>query len=195
MGIRLKKGLDAARDQIYALEDLWSVTDENSDIYKANHSGGQAVEVSDETASLVGFALDMARQTRGALNPAIYPVLEAWGFTTDSKQVPSREEIDRLLENTDYTRIKLDGNMLTVPDGMEMDLGSVGERVCCGSGDGNSQGLWCRIGYFKFRREYTGHWQPSGWYGLAYRDPGALGGGLYRYPFSQRCGGGDIRRL
>lgn len=126
-GDKAEEGLDAARDQIYALEDLWSVTDENSDIYKANHSGGQAVEVSDETASLVGFALDMARQTRGALNPAIYPVLEAWGFTTDSKQVPSREEIDRLLENTDYTRIKLDGNMLTVPDGMEMDLGSVGK--------------------------------------------------------------------
>ncbi len=126
-GENVEDGLEAARDQIYALDDLWSVTDENSDIYKANHSGGQAVEVSDETASLVGFALDMADQTQGALNPAIYPVLTAWGFTTDSKQVPSQEEIDSLLEKTDYTQIKLDGNMLTVPDGMELDLGSVGK--------------------------------------------------------------------
>ncbi|MBR1382893.1 MAG: FAD:protein FMN transferase, partial [Ruminococcus sp.] len=42
--------LSAAQQKVQSLEKLWSVTDENSEIYHINHSGGEAVMVSDETA-------------------------------------------------------------------------------------------------------------------------------------------------
>lgn len=74
--------LTKATDKLTELERLWSVTDANSDIYAVNHSGGQAVSVSYETADLLSFALQMAKDTNGALEPTIYPVLTAWGFTT-----------------------------------------------------------------------------------------------------------------
>lgn len=123
--------LESASQRIEALESLWSVTDAESEIYRANHSGGEAVEVSDETAELVAFALEMAQKTGGALDPTIYPVLTAWGFTTDSHQVPAQEEIASLLEQVGYARIGLEGNALTVPDGMALDLGAVG-KGCAG---------------------------------------------------------------
>ena len=69
----------------------------------------------------------MAQRTGGALDPTIYPVLTAWGFTTDSKQVPSQQQIAQLLEQVGYDRIQLNGTELTVPDGMELDLGAVGK--------------------------------------------------------------------
>ncbi len=119
--------LQEAAELIEKVESLWSVTDADSEIYKANHSGGQAVTVSEETADLIAFALEMAQKTNGALDPTIYPVLTAWGFTTDSKQVPSAAEITKLLQNVDYSRIRLDGTSLTVPVGMELDLGAVGK--------------------------------------------------------------------
>lgn len=122
-----ESALEAVMERIQALEALWSVTDENSEIYRANHSGGQAVAVSAETADLLTFALDMARRTGGALDPTIYPVLCAWGFTTDSRQVPSESQIAALLEETGYDRIRLDGRNLIVPDGMQLDLGAVGK--------------------------------------------------------------------
>ena len=103
------------------------MTDENSEIYRANHSGGQTVTVSEDTAQLISFALEMAQKTGGALEPTIYPVLTAWGFTTGSKQVPPEEQIARLLQNVDYSRIQLDGTDLTVPSGMDLDLGAVGK--------------------------------------------------------------------
>lgn len=121
------RALEEAEQLIEEVEALWSVTDENSEIYRANHSGGQTVSVSDETASLISFALEMSQKTGGALDPTIYPVLTAWGFTTDQKQVPSQEEIDGLLEHVGYSRIRLEGNELTVPEGMELDLGAVGK--------------------------------------------------------------------
>ena len=126
-GERAEEALDAARQQIQDVEALWSVTDENSEIYRANHSGGQTIQVSEETAAILSFALEMAEKTGGALDPTIYPVLEAWGFTTDQKQVPSDEEIASLLAYVGYSRISLEGTQLTVPEGMELDLGAVGK--------------------------------------------------------------------
>ena len=119
--------LQEAEECIQQVEGLWSVTDEDSEIYQANHSGGQPVTVSEETAEIISFALEMAQRTGGALDPTIYPVLTAWGFTTDSKQVPSQQQIAQLLEQVGYDRIRLNGTELTVPDGMELDLGAVGK--------------------------------------------------------------------
>lgn len=126
-GENAETALGQAQTRIRELESLWSVTDEHSEIYAANHSGGAAAAVSRDTANLVRYALDMARQTNGALEPTLYPVLIAWGFTTDSFQIPAREELDRLLERVDYTKVSLQGTTLTVPDGMQLDLGAVGK--------------------------------------------------------------------
>ena len=126
-GEQAEDALADARARVEEVEALWSVTDEGSEIYRANHSGGELVNVSEETAELVSFALEMAEKTDGALEPTIYPVLRAWGFTTDTKQVPSQEEIDALLEDVGHEKITLDGTLLTVPEGMELDLGAVGK--------------------------------------------------------------------
>lgn len=124
-GDKAEDALKEAEDLIQKAESRWSVTDERSEIYRANHSGGQSVTVSEDTAELISFALTMARQTGGALEPTLCPVLTAWGFTTDSKQVPPQEEIDDFLQHVDYERILLDGRRLTVPDGMQLDMGAV----------------------------------------------------------------------
>lgn len=126
-GKKAETALEQAQNRIRELESLWSVTDEHSEIYAADHSGGEPVAVSRDTADLVRYALDMAWQTNGSLEPTLYPVLTAWGFTTDSFQIPEREELDHLLERVNYTRVSLQDTTLTVPDGMQLDLGAVGK--------------------------------------------------------------------
>lgn len=126
-GKNAETALEKSEKLIKEVESLWSVTDEESEIYMANHSSGRTVSVSEETAELISFALEMAQKTDGALDPTIYPVLTAWGFTTDSKQVPSSEQIAELLQNVGYDRIQLEDTSLTIPDGMELDLGAVGK--------------------------------------------------------------------
>ena len=120
-GEHAQAALNESEALIKRLEALLSVTDEESEIYRANHSSGQTVSVSQETAELISFALEMSKKTGGALDPTIYPVLTAWGFTTDSKQVPSPEQIAELLQNVGYSRIRLEGTSLTIPEGMEVN--------------------------------------------------------------------------
>lgn len=126
-GRNVETALSDAEEKLTELERLWSVTDPDSDIYAVNHSDGQAVSVSEETAELLSFALQMAEETDGALEPTIYPVLTAWGFTTEENRVPSDAEITELLKNVGYERIRLEDTTVQLDSGMMLDLGSVGK--------------------------------------------------------------------
>lgn len=115
--------MQMAEQKILSLESLLSVTDECSEVYKLDHSG-QAV-LSPETAELIQIALEMCEQTQGALDISIYPVLRAWGFTTGSYQIPEEEELTALLSTVDHSRITVQDGTASIPEGMEVDLGSV----------------------------------------------------------------------
>lgn len=116
-----EKALQSTESEINELEKLWSVTDENSDIYKLNESGSATVDI--RTADLISFALDMNKRTGGAFDITLYPVLKAWGFTTGEYKVPDDDEIAKLLENTGSDKVKIDENAVQIADKMQIDLG------------------------------------------------------------------------
>lgn len=119
------EAIGQAEKQISHLEDLWSVTKEGSEIYELNHSQGTPVKVSKETKNLIAFTLQIADETDGALNPALYPLIQAWGFPTREYRIPEPEEISELLSHTDYKSMKLEDEMVTLPEKMEVDFGAV----------------------------------------------------------------------
>ena len=122
-----EEALARAEETIYRLEDLWAVTDENSEIWALNHSGGAWVDLSQETADLLSRALELCALTDGALDLTAYSAVQAWGFTTGEYRVPSQRELDALIPRIDYTRLELDGDGLRarLPENMELDLGAV----------------------------------------------------------------------
>ncbi|MDE6922700.1 MAG: FAD:protein FMN transferase [Oscillospiraceae bacterium] len=128
MTLRLYQGggegaLKQAEDRVRELEALLSVTGGDSEVYALNHAG--AADLSPDTAELLGAALDLCRRTDGALDVSIYPVLRSWGFTTGEYAVPDDETLAALLARVDYAQVKLDGSAAALPEGMEIDLGSV----------------------------------------------------------------------
>ena len=126
-GESAEEALTLSEDRIKELESLWSVTDENSDIYTVNQNGGIPTEIHEETAEILQFALDMAHRTNGALDPTIFPVVTAWGFISGEYQIPAADELTGLLKNVDYEKVLLEENFVTLPDGMQLDLGAVGK--------------------------------------------------------------------
>ena len=84
------EALARAEETIYRLEDLWAVTDENSEIWALNHRGGAWVDLSQETADLLSQALELCALTDGALDLTAYSAVQAWGFTTGSTGCPPR---------------------------------------------------------------------------------------------------------
>ena len=123
--------LEGARDVVMDIESRVSTTDEQSELHRLNRNGGGTV--SPQTAALLETALSMCRLTGGAFDISIYPIVKAWGFTTGEYRVPSFDETAALLENVGYARIRLSdpddgtqsGAEVTLPDGMQIDLGGV----------------------------------------------------------------------
>ena len=117
--------LEEAAGEIRRLEGLLSVTDPGSEIYQVNHGG--AVSLSEPVRELLEKALELCRETGGALDVTVYPAVRAWGFTTGEYRVPEEAELSALVENVGYGRVSLDGDRLALPEGVELDLGSVGK--------------------------------------------------------------------
>lgn len=107
------------------LEAAVSVTNPDSNIYAINQNGTGTL--SGNAAALMQNALALCRRTNGILDLSIYPIVRAWGFTTEQYQVPAEETLQALLPLVDYTKINYDtaSGTVTLPAGMEIDLGSV----------------------------------------------------------------------
>ena len=113
-----------AEEEIMCLDKMLDRGDQESEIYKVNHAG-KAVTVSDEIIEIISMARDVSVKSGGAFDITIAPVMDAWGFYSKNYHVPSDDELDVLLEKVDYSKILLEGNTVTVPDGMELDLGGI----------------------------------------------------------------------
>ena len=121
-GQKSEAAVNAAADTITELEELFSVTESDSDIGTLNRLGSAAV--SDDTAYVIENALGICESTGGALDITIYPVLREWGFTTGETHVPDEESVKAALLNTGYENVVTDGNTVTLPEGYMLDLGS-----------------------------------------------------------------------
>ena len=93
------------------------------DFDQLNETG--EAKISYETALLLGKALELCSETNGALDITVYPLVREWGFTTGKYHVPSEDVIRSLLEHVDYTALGLDSDIMTLPSGMAIDLGSI----------------------------------------------------------------------
>ena len=116
-----------AEQRIRELENLLSITLENSEISKLNAAAGkEAVEVSKDTWILLEAGKNLGAVTGGAFDIAISPVVKAWGFTEAEHHVPTQAELDALLPLTNPDDVILDKmTVFLEKEGMAVDLGGM----------------------------------------------------------------------
>lgn len=117
--------LAEAKTRILALEHSLSVAEPDSDIGRLNRADGQGVTVTADTKTILQTAIMLGDLTNGALDVAIYPIVSAWGFTTGRNRIPAPQTIAALLPCVDYTKIQLIDDIVTLPNDMQIDLGSL----------------------------------------------------------------------
>ena len=123
------------KSKIEYLENIFSVTDENSDISKINANAGKFTVVSDDTTALIKRAVEISDMTEGCLDITVYPILKEWGFTTGNYKIPKQKTLNDLLKNTGYQNIVLTDNKIKIPENFAVDLGAVakgytGNKLC-----------------------------------------------------------------
>ena len=107
------------------LDSLLCVNNESGDVNQINRGAGRKTKVDTLTAEPLSQSLELCRLTGGALDITAYPAVKAWGFTQEEHRVPAPDELEALAEKIDYSAVRLEGDTVTLPEGMELDLGAV----------------------------------------------------------------------
>lgn len=117
--------MERAENEIKRIESLLDRGNEKSEIYKINQN--KSGVISEETAEIITDALSVSKETDGAFDITIAPVIDLWGFYGNNFRVPSDSEIKTALENVGYEKVQLDGNNVSVPAHALIDLGGIGK--------------------------------------------------------------------
>ncbi len=114
----------AAKEEVMRIESLMSATDPDSEVSKINEKAGETVTISDDTEKVIRAALETGKESGGALDITLRPVITEWGFTTGNYKIPDEETLDNLLEKVDYRSVKVGDNTVFLPFGEQIDLGA-----------------------------------------------------------------------
>ena len=79
-GKKAEYGLNAAQSVIQSMNDGLDPDIETSTTYAINHANGGNVSISGQVANMLSTAQTVYKQSGGALDLTIYPVIQKWGF-------------------------------------------------------------------------------------------------------------------
>ena len=125
-GAKAQEAVDEAEAEIQRLDELLSTGNEESEIAQLNQN--KSATLSEDAGYLVERALELNKETDGAFDIAIYPVMEAWGFPTQNYQVPTADTLESLLKLVDASQIIYDEDSRKISfgqEGMKIDLGGI----------------------------------------------------------------------
>ena len=119
---------------ILEMDSLLSTSNPNSDVSKINNSKANVpIKVSGVTASVFRLSKELYKETNGAYNPAVFPLVELWNFAPTNfvgieKSIPTQQEIENTLElcSLDYFILNENNSTITkTKEGAKLDFGAI----------------------------------------------------------------------
>lgn len=118
---------ELAATETARLEQLLSRYRDDNPIHRINHAEGRPVIVDDETADLLDFADRCHALSEGRFDVTSGVLRRLWRFD-GSDRVPSRRAVKELLPLIGWDKAAWRRPELTLPAGMEIDLGGLGKE-------------------------------------------------------------------
>ena len=117
----------AAEAEALRVEQKFSRYRADSVIGRINASAGRAIELDAETAELIDFAAQCFAMSDGLFDITSGVLRRIWRFD-GSDNVPTPEQIAALRPVVGWQKVKWQKPVLTLPVGMEIDLGGLGKE-------------------------------------------------------------------
>ena len=122
--IEVLKFIEQALNRIEEIDRKFNILNPESPIYDFNNNDMPITDK--EIIDLVEVALQVCEKSDGAYDITIYPIIDLWGFFSDSPSVPLKETIDELLHETGYQNLMIvNGALVKINKKVKIDLGSI----------------------------------------------------------------------
>src|SRR5919106_1195805 len=122
---QMEKAADAAFDEVHRLDRLLSNYKPDSEWSEVNRNAGvRPVKVSAELFQLVSDSLKYSRQSDGAFDITVGPLMKVWGFYKGEGALPRPADVTDALTRVGYRYVRLDPAERTIQfdrPGVELD--------------------------------------------------------------------------
>lgn len=128
----------AIRSEVARVMDEWemaaSLWREDSEIARVNQeSEGRWIKLGDRLWSAVALARDIARETEGALDITVGPLVELWGFGSERRRkMPSEQEVQAVMRRCGWRHLEFDDERRRIQKltaGVELNVNGVVEGL------------------------------------------------------------------
>lgn len=125
-----KRAASAALAVFEEVDSRLSTWRPDSELSKVNATAQlYSIQVAPSTYSVIDEALSMARQSRGAFDPTVLPLVKLWGFRSENPApAPNGDLLRATLSTIDYRLVAMDPTDRSVrfcAPGVQLDLGGI----------------------------------------------------------------------
>lgn len=128
---RLESSVAQALEEARRLDHMLSNYRPESEWSEVNRlAGDQPVHITKELFDLLAACVEYSRESEGAFDITVGPLMKVWGFYKGSGHLPHRAEVRGALGDVGYPNILLDPKSQTVRfarKGVEIDPGGIGK--------------------------------------------------------------------
>lgn len=129
--VKMEAAADAAFDEVRRLDELLSNYQPGSQWSEVNRNAGtRPVKVLPELFELLSACVEYSRESEGAFDITVGPLMKVWGFYKGTGHLPHKPEIASALAKVGYRHMQLDRAGQTVRfdrPGVEIDPGGIGK--------------------------------------------------------------------
>lgn len=129
--IHMEDAADSAFDEVRRIDQLLSNYKPDSELSEVNRRAAQGpMKISAELFDLLSRCLEFSRQSEGAFDITVGPLMKIWGFYKGSGRLPHRAVVQAALTKVGAGHVRLDPAARTVwfdRPGVELDPGGIGK--------------------------------------------------------------------
>lgn len=124
---KANQAIDRAYERLQALDKTLSKTCEASDVYRLNHSSGEALKVSQDTLNVIKSGINYGLVSAGKFDITIGNLTALWDFHSEKGKIPDTKKLEAAIKNIDYRKIRIIDNKVAIGEPCNIDLGGIGK--------------------------------------------------------------------
>lgn len=116
--------INKAFERMEQVDFKFNILNPASPLYRFNNEGTPITDT--EIINLINIAQQVSRESEGAFDITVEPLVKLWGFFTDNPRLPEKQEIQKTLKQVGWQHLVIKDGKVTkeLPD-LRIDLGGI----------------------------------------------------------------------
>ena len=115
-------------EEAWRIEKKYSRYLATSVVSHINTAEGKRIPIDEETYHLLSLADILWQESQGVFDITSGAFRQIWKFNDQQIKIPNKQQVNEILNQVDWSRVKFDQQHITLPPEMQIDFGGIGKE-------------------------------------------------------------------